>query len=396
MKAVPRVVLITGIASLLTDLSSEMIYPLMPLFLTATLGATPLALGVIEGVAETTASVLKIASGIWTDRLRRRKPFIVFGYSIAGLARPLVGIATAWPQVLVIRFLDRVGKGVRSSPRDALIADAVAPSHRGRAFGFHRMMDNAGAVLGPVVAWALLYVGFEMRSVFLLALVPGVLVILVLVFWLREPVAAATTEEVAAQTPRMGLRAGWAMMDTRYKLLLASISVFALGASSDAFILMRLNEAGFAVSTVALLWSLHHIVKMATSYWGGALSDRLGRRRVVLAGWALYAAVYVAFGFISSPWILLGVFLVYGAYFGLVEPTERAWVADLAPAPLRGTAMGYYHGAVGLACLPADILFGLVWYQVGSMAAFGMGAVFAGLGAALLLAIRPGTPAEAQ
>lgn len=385
MQSVPRVVLIIGTASLLTDVASEMIYPLVPLFLTTQLGASALALGLIEGVAETTASFLKIASGIWTDRAGRRKPFIVFGYTLAGLARPLIGLASAWPQVLFIRFADRVGKGIRTSPRDALIADTVPPESWGRAYGFHRMMDNTGAVIGPVVAWGLLAWGLDLRTVFLLALVPGIAVIALLVLGLREPAAALQPDK----EKRPGLCAGWKLLDNRFRFLLAAVFVFALGASSDAFILMRLNEAGFAVSTVSLLWALHHVVKLTTSYWGGILSDRAGRRRVVLAGWALYAAVYLAFGYLDSPWVMLGVFLVYGAYFGLVEPAERAWVADLAPKELRGTAMGYYHGAVGLAALPADVLFGFVWYQFGSIAAFTTGAVFAAAGALLLYFVRP-------
>lgn len=386
MKVVPRAVVVMGTASLLTDLSSEMIYPLLPLFLSTQLGASALALGVIEGVAETTASVLKIFSGVWTDRIQRRKPFIVAGYALAGLARPLVGLATAWPQVLAIRFCDRVGKGVRTSPRDALIADTVHEDHRGAAFGFHRMMDNAGAVLGPLVATLLLAFGMPLRTVFLCAIVPSILVVLIQVFFLHEAPVARAVEEAP---PRVGLRAGWKVLDARYKLLLLSIFVFTLGASSDAFILMRLNEAGISASTVALLWSLHHVVKMVSSYFGGWISDTLGRRRVVLAGWAIYAAAYVAFGYFTSPGVLVGVFLLYGIYFGLVEPAERAWVADLAPKALRGTAMGYYHGVVGLSSLPADILFGFVWRDYGSAAAFGMGAVFAGLGATLLLLVAP-------
>lgn len=391
MKTLPRVVIVAGVASFLTDMSTEMIYPLLPLFLTRILGATPVALGIIEGFAETTASILKILSGIWADRMGKRKPLVVFGYGISGIARPLIGLATLWPHVLIIRVLDRVGKGIRGTPRDALIADAVPKEHRGRAYGFHRMMDNAGAITGPIVAWALLATGLEMRTVFLLAIVPGIVVMGVLVFGLKEPEAKPSPEA------RVSLRAGWRAFDFRYKWLLLSLFVFALGMSADAFILMRLSEAGFSPQAVALLWALLQGVKAPASYWGGALSDAIGRRRVVLAGWAIYAAVYIVFGLASAPWLLVTVFLVYGLYFGLVEPAERAWVVDLAPKALRGTALGYYNGVIGLACLPADILFGLVWHHHGSAAAFGMGAAFAAVGAAMLVWVRPqGRPAPPE
>lgn len=387
MKSLPKVVLLAGIASFLTDMSTEMIYPLLPVFLTATLGATPLALGLIEGIAETTAAVLKIFSGIWSDRLPRRKPLVLFGYGISGLTRPLIGLATGWGHVLVIRFLDRVGKGLRSSPRDALIADAVPANRRGAAFGFHRMMDNAGAVFGPIIAWALLAFGLDMRTVFLCAFIPGIFVMLTLILLPREDARA-----VPAKADRIDFRHGWKRLGPRFQYLLLAVFVFALGMSADAFILMRFTQVGFSGGAVALLWSLHQAVKAVASYGGGALSDLFGRRRLVLIGWAIYAAVYIAFAFITTPALLIAIFLVYGLYFGLVEPSERAWAADLAPKALRGTALGYYNGAVGLASLPADLLFGLVWYQFGPAAAFLMGACFAALGALLLTFVRTDAP----
>jgi len=312
-KGVPRIVVVLGVASLFTDLSSEMIYPLLPIFLTATLGAGALSLGIIEGVAETTASVLKIVSGIWADRVTRRKPLVVTGYAIAGLARPLIGLAAGWPFVLAMRFTDRVGKGLRTSPRDALIADAVEPSRRGAAYGFQRMMDHGGAVAGPIVAAGLLSLGgLSLRTVFLLAAVPAAVVIAVLIFGLKE-----TPRSLAETAHDSRPHAHWADLGRDFHLFLAALLLFTLGNSTDAFILLRLSEAGVPAAWVAILWSIHHVIKMSAAYVGGTLSDRVGRRGVILTGWGIYAAVYAVFAFFPSATILIGAFLIYGLYFGL-------------------------------------------------------------------------------
>ncbi len=382
----PRTVIALGWVSLLTDLSSEMIYPLLPVFLTGVLGAGAAALGVIEGVAEATASVLKVVSGYWSDRVRRRKPLVLAGYAAAGAARPLIGLATSWVGVLGLRFADRVGKGVRTSPRDALIADTVDPARRGRAFGFHRAMDHAGAVAGPVAAAGLLALGMPLRGVFLLAAVPAAAVILVIVKGVREP---------AAPAPRPPAEPGVAgSMEPGFGRLLAALVVFTLGNSTDAFLLLRLTDVGVPAAGVALLWSAHHAVKMGANLLGGRLADRAGRRPALLGAWALYAAVYAGFALAEAPAVLVTLFLAYGAYFGLAEPAERAWAADLAPRGLRGRAYGLYHGAVGLAALPASLGFGLLWKAFGAPAAFATGAALALAAAALLLAVpaprRPG------
>jgi len=374
-------VLALGWVSLLTDLSSEMIYPLLPAFLASVLGAGAVALGAIEGVAETTASVLKVASGFWSDRVRRRKPLVLAGYGLSGACRPLIGLAAAWPHVLGLRFADRVGKGLRTSPRDALIADAVPPTARGAAFGFHRAMDHAGAVLGPLAAAGLLALGLPLRAVFLLAAVPATAVVATLVWGVREEPA-----------PRPGPRAEgedtepWAVSPS-FRRFLAALALFTLGNSTDAFLLLRLTDAGVSPSGVALLWSAHHVVKMASTYLGGRLSDRAGRKPLVLGGWLWYAAVYAGFAFASSPGALVALFLSYGLYFGLSEPVERAWAADLSSRNHRGRAYGLYHGAVGIAALPASLLFGLLWTTWGAPAAFLTGAALAAAGGALLLAV---------
>ena len=378
-------VLVLGVASFLTDLSSEMIFPLLPIFLTTVLAAGPRALGVIEGFAESTASLLKVVSGVWTDRTRRRKPLVVLGYSLAGVARPLIAFAAAWPTVLALRIGDRIGKGIRTSPRDALIADVTPGDLRGRAYGLHRAFDHAGAVAGPLVAAALLHWGgLSIRQVFLLAAVPAALVILVLTLGVREPAAAPAASDASSGTEpgRLGLP---------YRRLLLAIVVFTLGNSTDAFLLLRLGEVGLAPPLVAAVWSALHVVKSGTTYLGGRLSDRLGRRPMVIAGWLVYAAVYLAFAVVAAPVALVATFMVYGVHFGLTEPVEKAWVAELAPASLRGRAFGWYHGAIGFAALPASLLFGLLWQAFGSAAAFITGAALALVASGLLLRV-PGSP----
>lgn len=374
----PRTVWALGWVSFFTDFSSEMIYPLLPAFLTTVLGAGAVAIGVIEGLAESTAALLKAGSGIWADKVRRRKPFVVVGYGLAGVVRPLIGLATAWPGVLACRFLDRVGKGLRTSPRDALIADVTAPEQRGAAFGLHRAMDHAGAVVGPLVAAALLrFAGLSLRQVFLLSAIPAVVVMFVLVFGVQE-----AAKEPVERTTTSG---NWRELGGGYWRLMAAVLVFTLGNSTDAFLLLRLKDVGVPVAWVAVLWAAHHVVKMVTTYYGGRLSDTAGRRALVLGGWIFYAAIYLAFGWVNSATGLVVVFLAYGVYYGLTEPAEKAWIADLAPAQLRGTAFGFYHAAVGLGALPASLIFGWIWKMWGAATAFSAGAALAAT-AALMLA----------
>jgi len=284
-KRLPAAVVALGLVSFFTDLSSEMIYPLLPLFLATTMGAGAWVIGLIEGVAESTAAALKLVSGIFADRVRRRKPMLLAGYGLSSVARPLIGLAGAWPAVLALRFADRVGKGVRTSPRDALIADVTAPEIRGAAFGFHRAMDHAGAVVGPLAAAALLVgAGLELGQVFLLAAIPGVAVLATLVAGVREPARGTPPAP-----PRWDVRRDWHGLGRPFHRYLLAMLVFTLGNSADAFLLLRLAQSGVTEAWVAVLWSLHHVVKMAATYIGGRLSDRLGRRPMVLAGWAVYA-----------------------------------------------------------------------------------------------------------
>lgn len=388
MKQLPRTVRALGWVSLLTDLSSEMIYPLLPTFLTGVLGAGAAVLGGIEGVAEATASVLKVVSGFWSDRVGRRRPLVVAGYTLSGASRPLIGLATGWIGVLFLRFADRVGKGLRTAPRDALLAEAVPATARGSAFGFHRAMDHGGAVIGPLVAALMLGAGFSLRGVFLLAALPAAAVVVLLLRSVREPAGHSLPPARAAGPKTCPVAPG-------FRRLLGALALFTLGNSTDAFLLLRLSAAGISPSSVAVLWSAHHAVKTAAAYLGGGLSDRLGRRPVLLAGWVWYAAIYAGFAVATSRSALIALFLGYGVYFGLAEPAERAWAADLSPPGARGRGYALYHGAVGLTALPASLLFGLLWAGFGPSAAFWTGAGLA-LAAAVVLSDVPTVPAAAD
>ena len=368
-----RNVLALGVVSFLTDVSSEMIYPLLPVFLTVVLGADAAFVGAIEGAAETTAALLKLASGWWSDRVRRRKPLVVIGYAIASIARPLVAIAQSATQVLAIRVSDRVGKGIRNAPRDALIAESVDPSIRGRAFGFHRAMDNAGGVLGPLIAFAVLTWHFaELRTVFWLAAIPAVLSVIVLIAFVRD-VPRAAVEPTPGST---GLDLTQPM-GARFWKVLGVIFLFTLGNSTDAFLLLRANQLGVPVALAPILWAALHVVKTASNVPGGVLSDRVGRRPTLIAGWLLYAVVYFGFARASVAWQAWALFAVYGVFFGLTEGSERALVADMVSLERRGTAFGWYNLAIGLGALPASLLFGVVWDRASAPAAFVMGASLA-------------------
>lgn len=367
-----RNVLALSVVSLLTDVASEMTYPLLPIFLATVLGASATAIGTIEGAAETTAAILKLVSGWWADRVRRRKPLVLLGYTIASVIRPLIGLAQSASQVLSIRVTDRIGKGIRSSPRDALIADSVDPAIRGRAFGFHRAADHAGAVIGPLIAFAILrWSTLDLRTVFLLTAIPGALAVATLLFGVRE---APRAEREPRERGALDLKAP---LNRRFWAYLGVLFLFTLGNSTDAFLLLRANQLGMAPALAPILWAMLHVVKSLSSTPGGALSDRIGRKPLIVSGWLLYAAVYFAFGRAGSQWQAWALFAVYGIYFGLTEGVEKALVADLVPAERRGTAFGWYNLAIGIGALPASLMFGAIWDRWGSVTAFDFGAVLA-------------------
>lgn len=371
-----RNVIALGAVSFFTDASSEMIYPLLPLFITTTIGASAVSVGAIEGAADSVSALLKLASGWLSDRTRRRKPLVVAGYALASAVRPLVAFAQSAAHVLAIRVTDRVGKGIRGAPRDALIADSVEPALRGRAFGFHRAADHLGAVIGPLVAYVLLSrLGFDLRTVFLIAAIPAAIAVITLVVAVRE-VAHTAPSPAAVQlaAPRQ--------LGGRFFAYLVVLLLFTLGNSTDAFLLLRATELGVSVALLPVLWAMLHLVKSASSTPGGVLSDRRGRKPVIVAGWMVYALVYLMFGYASDAWHVWVLFAIYGLYFGLTEGVERALVADLVPTQRRGAAFGWYNLAIGLGALPASIIFGAIYDRFGAPTAFTVGA-----GAALLASI---------
>jgi MFS family permease len=392
-RSLPTNVLAISLVSLLNDASSEIIYPLLPIFLASTLGASATVFGLIEGSAESISSLLKLFAGYYSDRLGKRKVLVAGGYALANFVRPLLAFASNWHQVLFIRLSDRVGKGVRSAPRDAMIADTVPERQRGLAFGFHRAMDHLGAVIGPLIGYLLVFLFVanrdspspgEFKTIFLIASVPGLAAVLVVIFLVRESPKRHYVESTVKQ-PVLSLTG----FDRNFKRFLLIIALFTLSNSSDGFLILRARDAGVSVTTLPLLWAALHTTKVISSLWGGDLSDRLGRRRLIVSGWVLYSAVYAGFAFVSSSISVWVLFLIYGIYFGLAEGAEKALVADLVRPDQRGTAYGLYNLAFGITVMPASLLMGTVWDWRGPATAF---LVSAGIGlaaAALMLTVKP-------
>jgi len=367
-----------GVVSLLTDVSTEMIFTLVPLFLANVLGAATTVVGLIGGVSESTDAAFRILSGWFSDRIRKRKLLAVSGYSISTIAKPFMYLATSWASVLAIKFGDRLGKGIRTSPRDALLADSVAAGERGRGFGLHRMMDTTGAVLGLAFAAVIIYMvqggGLELsletyQWLILVGVVPAVLAVVVLLFFVHEK----KSPPLAHRLPLIKLGG----FDTRFKLFLIIMAVFTLGNSSDFFVILRAQNLGTSVVYVVLMLVLFNITYAATSLPAGVLSDRLGRRRVIAVGWFIYALVYLGFALASEPWQVWLLFACYGVFYGMAEGVARAFVVDLVPAEKRGTAFGLYHGVVGLTLLPASLLAGWLWQAFSPAAPFYFGAALA-------------------
>jgi len=379
-KGITLNVFLLGIVSLLNDVSSEMVYPLLPIFLKSVLKAGTTFIGVIEGIAETTASILQIFAGWLSDRWAVRKPIVVFGYSISSLARPILSVAKAPWQVLIIRFADRFGKGMRGAPRDAIVADSTPEEFRGRAFGFHRALDNLGAAIGPILATVLLIaLKDNLRLIFFLASIPALLSLFALIF-VRE----RKPERKEGSPPvKLTLRP----FDHRFKLFLLIVIIFTLGNSSDAFLLLRAKDIGISLSLIPMLWFALDMTRTLFSMPAGIISDRVGRRYVIVLGWFIYALTYFGFAFSSQPIHIWLLFLFYGFYYSLTEGTERAFIADLVPSELRATAYGIYRFAIGVGAFPASVIFGAIWHWAGHITAFSFGAGLAFLASILLLAL---------
>lgn len=373
----PKPVRLLGWVSLLTDAATEAVYPLLPVFITQVLGGPPVALGIVEGAADATSSALKIVSGRWSDRLGARKPIVLLGYSLSSLVRPFIAITSTWAHVFAIRVIDRVGKGLRGAPRDAMLASLAPPGQRGRVFGYHWAMDHAGAAVGPLLATVFLYFApDDYRLLFALTIIPGALAIAALT---RVPEVPGVPV-VPAVRGLPGVR-----LPAPLKKYLWILAVFTLGNSSDAFLLLQLSHAGVPLMGLTLLWSAQHAIKAAITMWGGMLSDRLGRRALIISGWIIYAIVYAGFAFSQTVSALVGWFLVYSTYAAAVEGSEKALIADLTPEALRATAYGWHAAIQGFGALAAGIVFGVLWQYFGAPVAFLTGAALA-LTAAVLLA----------
>jgi MFS family permease len=370
---------VLGLVSLLNDAASEMITPLLPIFLTATLGAGPAIVGLVEGLAEATASVLKLVSGRLADRGVPAKALVVGGYSLSNAMRPLIGLAAGWGAVLALRFLDRVGKGIRSAPRDALIAGAAGPEQRGRAFGFHRSMDHAGSVIGPLLAFALLAAHADLKHVFLASALPGLLVILLLVFGLP----AARTQTVP--TPP---RFSWDDLHGRLKAMIVAAGLLALASVPEVFVVLWATQAGLEIVWIPLVWAAASLAKMLIALPAGILSDRVGRAPLLLGGWTLRVLVLLLLAFADPAgigvWVL---FVAYSATLAITESAERSVIGDHAAPEERGTAFGLYHLASGLLVLPGAVIFGLIWQHFGSASAFTVSAVVTAAAALLMISL---------
>ncbi len=382
---VKRPVFILGIVSFLTDVSSEMVYPLVPLFLTSVLGAPVAAVGLIEGVAEGTASLFKTVGGWASDRLRLRRPLVFAGYAVSAVAKPLLAAAYVWPVALLVRFGDRTGKGVRTAPRDALVADVTPPELRGRAFGFHRAADTLGAVAGPAVALGLLAAFADnFRLIFILAFLPAVAAL---------AIVPLVKERPPAPSPAGTARIAWRELGSGFYLFLGISLVFALGNSSDVFLLLRAKDVGLSNSEVVLSYMLFNVVYAVLAMPAGIISDRVGRRSVIGGGFAVFAMVYLGFALVGRGAVVWPLFAVYGVHMALTEGVGRAFVADFVPSERRATALGLYQGAMGGMILLSSVIAGVLWDAIDPAAPFFLGAATALAALALLLVALPRRPA---
>ena len=380
-KKLDRNVFILGLVSLFTDISSQMIYPLLPIFLSSVLGAGIVFIGLLEGIAETAASILKVFSGWYSDKLKKRKPIIFLGYSLSTIGKPFLYLATAGWHVLIVRFIDRVGKGIRTSPRDALVADSSLPEQRGKAFGIQRAMDRMGAFLGPLIAFAILpLLNNNLRLLFLLAFFPALIAVLIIVFFLKE--------KLHLQDPSKKIKSISLKYFSRdFKLFVLILAVFTLGNSSDAFLVLRARNLGISIVFIPILWLMYNFISSVSSVPLGHLSDKIGRRKTTLLGFIVYGAVYSGFAFSNTQGLIWIFMAFYGVYYGLSEGVLRAYVADLVEdKSVLASAYGIYHTVAGLCMFPASLIMGILWQSFGPRPAFLFGASLS-LVAAILLSI---------
>ncbi len=379
-KTLPRTVIILGLVSFFNDIAVEMVIPLIPILLATVLSGGPVALGIIEGVADAVASLLKLWSGRHSDRLGgRRKGLTLLGYVVSNCARPLLAVATNWLGVLLLRSIDRIGKGVRSAPRDALVADTTPPAIWGYAYGYHRALDNAGAVGGSLIAAGILaWSTVSLSQVILWSVLPGLVAVMLLAFGVRESVKPAMT----AAAPPAPLQ--WGLLSLPLRRYLIVLTFFTLGRVSETFIVLRGHELGLSIVHLLLLWAAFNLAKALTATWGGVYADRIGRAKLLLTSWGMYTVSFLAMGQATEVHALWTVVIVYGSSAGLSEGVERAQISDFADAAERGTAFGWYYLMVGLAAIPGGVLFGGAWHYFGATTAFTFAAGIAAISVYLL------------
>jgi MFS family permease len=358
-----RNIIIVGFVSLFTDLSSQMVFPVVPLFLLS-LGASASIVGLVEGAAETTASMLKVFSGYWSDKIKRRKPFVLAGYGLSSLTKPLFALASSWPFVLFFRVVERVGKGIRDAPRDAIIAESVDVSIRGKAYGFQRAMDGIGSFSGAIIAVALLPV-FGYRDLFLIAFLPGVIAVLFILF-----IKEKKEQGVPLKRPSSPFQVSMKRLPRNLQVFIFVSTIFACANFGYAFLILKAKNIGFSDNIALLLYVLFYVVYTLFTIPAGMLSDKIGRKPVLVAGYVLFAATAVCLVFTSELLMLVFVFILYGIFFGLIDGVQRAFVVDLAPADLKGTALGTFHTATGLIALPAGFIAGVLWDNISPEATF--------------------------
>jgi len=369
-RGISRNIFLLGIVSLFTDLSSQMVFPLIPLFMVSVLGAGAYAVGIVEGAAETTASLLKVVSGYWSDRIKKRKPFVLFGYSISTITKPLFAFATVWYFVLFVRVIERIGKGLRTAPRDALVVESCDESVRGKAYGFHRAMDGIGSIFGAVIAFFLLPV-LGYKNIFLFAFIPGIIAVFVILF-IKEKNASLKKE-----TKDISIKVSFRELSWNLRLFIIVSSIFALGHFGYAFLLLRANNIGLADNMTILLYVLFYVVYTICVIPFGILSDKIGRKPVLILGYLVFAITSIGLIFASNFYSLLLCFIIYGIFFAMIDGVQRAFVVDLAPKHLKATALGTFHTAIGLMALPGGLIAGLLWDKISPETTFIYGFVLA-------------------
>lgn len=384
IKGITKNIFILGLVSLFTDLSSQMVFPLIPLFLTTVLGAGAYAVGIVEGAAETAASLLKVISGYWSDKIKKRKPFVLFGYSLSSITKPLFAFANIWSFVLFIRVVERIGKGLRTAPRDAIVAESCDESVRGKAYGFHRAMDGIGSVLGAILAFLLLPV-LGYRNIFLLAFIPSIIAVLVILF-IKEKNAPTKKE-----TRETSIKLSFKELSMNLRMFIIVSSIFALGHFGYAFLLLRAKDIGLADNIAILLYVIFYIVYTICIIPFGILSDKIGRKPILIMGYLVFAITSIGLIFISNIYGILLFFVIYGIFYAMIDGVQRAFIVDLAPKHLKATALGAFHTSIGLVALPGGLIAGLLWDIISPEATFVYGFALSIISMGLFIFVKTNT-----